>query len=127
MKNKTLSSIKTKIGAIQFGLLRFSDANEQQTLQVKLAENDGPSLNCILTDTAYNRKMLNKQVNLIQKYHDDYLYIAGKVTDEGELNKKVLAVQITKACWFVRKSKGSISWLQEKYVYDSLQKSEEAA
>src|SRR5688572_7738585 len=98
--SKTLSSIKHKIGAIQFGLLRFNESNEQQTLQVKLAENEGPILNCVVTDPVHGQKLLNKQVNLIQKHHDDYLYIAGKVTDEGELNKKILEVKITKACWF---------------------------
>lgn len=118
--SNTLSSIKTKIGAIQFGLLRFNESNEQQTLQVKMVENEGPVLNCVVTDPAHGKKLLNKQVNLIQRHHDDYLYIAGKVTDEGELNRKVLAVMITKACWFVRKSKGNVSWLQQKYFYEPL-------
>jgi hypothetical protein len=125
--SKSLSSIKHKIGAIQFGLLRFNTSDEQQTLQVKVAQNEGPILNCVLTDMVPTQKLLNKQVNLIQKYHDDYLYIAGTVTDEGQKNKKVLAVTIMKACWFVKKSKGNISWLQQKHVYDSLQKGEEAA
>ncbi|HYC40399.1 MAG TPA: hypothetical protein VEB63_07900 [Chitinophagaceae bacterium] len=125
--SNALASIKHKVGSIQFGLLRFHEQNRQQTLQVKVAENDGPVLNCVVTDPTPRKTLLNKHVNLIQKYHDDYLYIAGRVTEEGELNKKVLAVQITKACWFVRKSKGSVSWLQQKHVYDPLQQNEEAA
>ena len=113
-----LDCIKQRAGAIQFGLMRFRENNENRTMEVKLADSDGELLSCITADNPYKR-LLNKRVNLIQKYHDDYLYIAGRVTNEGQKNKKVLAVQITRACWFVKKSKGSTSWLQEKYVYDS--------
>jgi len=120
--NKTLSSIKKKMGNIQFGLLRFQEKNRQMTLQVKVAENEGTLLSCMLTDVAPQKKMLTKHVSLIQKCHDDYLYIAGMIVDEMQMSRKILTVQITKACWFVKKSKGNVSWLQQKYIYESLQK-----
>src|ERR1700730_2427388 len=110
--NKSLNCIKQKIGIIQFGLLRYRDRDQQLSLQVKVAENEGALLSCIITDVLPGKKMLNRNVRLIQKYNDDYLYIAGKVMDEMEKNKKILSVHITKACWFVKKSRGSVSWLQ---------------
>jgi hypothetical protein len=117
--NKTLRNIKQRMGAIQFGLLRLRDQDEQvTTFQVKLAENEGAMLSCLVTDSVPRLGLLNKSVNLIQKYHNDYLYIAGKVTDEMQSGKKILSVEITKACWFVKKSRGSVSWLQQKYVYE---------
>lgn len=117
--NKTLRNIKQKMGAIQFGLLRMRDNEERiTTLQVKLAENEGIMLSCLVTDALHGKKLLNQTVNLIQKCHNDYLYIAGKVTDEDKTSNKILSVEITKACWFVKKSKGDVSWLQQKYIYE---------
>jgi hypothetical protein len=117
--NKTLRNIKQRMGAIQFGLLRMRDNNEQvTTLQVKLAENEGAMLSCLVTDTLPRKNLLNQSVNFIQKCHNDYLYIAGKVTDANKDSKKILSVEITKACWFVKKSKGDVSWLQQKYIYE---------
>lgn len=125
MSTRTLRSIKEKIGDIQFGLLRFREKNEQMTLQVKLAENEGSFLSCLLTD-AIPEKMINRDVNLIQKCHDDYLYVAGTVTDALPDSNRILSVEIKKACWFVKKSRGSTSWLQQKYIYEQSNGSEAA-
>src|SRR5437868_328169 len=103
--SENLDCIKQKIGAIQFGLMRFQDQDEQLTMEVKIADNEGELLSCIITDSP-GKKLLNKRVNLIQKYRDDYLYIAGKVTNELQKNTQILAVHITRACWFVKMSKG---------------------
>ena len=116
--NKTLKNIKQRAGAIQFGLLRVHDMDDQCTLQVKVAENEGDMLSCLVTDEVPGQGILNKNVNLIQKYHDDYLYIAGRVMDEMPNGKKILSLEITRACWFVKKTKGNISWLQQKYIYE---------
>ena len=116
--NKELSSITKKIVDIQFGLLRFKDKKKQLTLQVKTTANDDASLNCLITDDIYHSKLMNKNIHLIQKYHEDYLYTTGKVIMEGPADNKLLFVQILKARWFVRRSKGNISWLQEKYIYE---------
>lgn len=114
-----LSLIKKRIGDIQYGLLRFEDKNQQVTLQVKISANKDSSLSCIITDEC-SRSLMNKNVHLIQKYHNDYLHIAGKVSEETEKNNRILAVQIKRVCWFVRKSRGSTSWLQQKCLYESM-------
>jgi hypothetical protein len=118
MNNKNLSLIKQRIGDIQCGLLRFEDKNKQITLQVKLTVNEDTSLNCIVTNE-YSQKLVNKNVHLIQKYRDDYLHIAGKISGEIKSNNRILAVQIERACWFVRQSKGNVSWLRQKCLYET--------
>ena len=65
-------------------------------------------------------KPVNRNVHLIQKYHDDYLHIAGKVSKEIEMNNRILAVQIERICWFVRRSRGNVSWLQQKYLFETV-------
>jgi hypothetical protein len=120
--NKKLQEIQQKIGYIQFGLLRVHDAGKKTTLQVKATSNEDNSLNCVITDDSPKRKLLNKNVNLIQKYQNDYLYITGRISDEANNKGRVLSIHILKACWFVRRSKGSVSWLQEKYMYENYDK-----
>ena len=121
--DKDLNSIIKKIGAIQFGLLRFSDRKKQLSLQVKATTNgDDSSLNCMITDDVNHPKLINKNIHLIQKYHEDYLYTTGKVIMEGQSNNRILFVRIVKAHWFVRKSRGNVSWLQEKLIYAPTEK-----
>lgn len=117
--NKELHDIQQKIDAIQFGLLRFRDKDAQMTLQVRATTNDNNSLNCIVTDDSPRSRLLNRKVNLIQKSHDDYLYINGTVSEEVNKKHKILSIHILKASWFVRKSKGSVSWLEEKSIYEN--------
>jgi len=119
MANKLLH-IQQKIDSIQFGLLRLRDEDNNNSWQVRTTTNDDETLNCIITDHAPLKKLVNKNVNLIQKYHDDYLYITGKVDEEVNTKTKILSIRILKACWFVRKTtKGGVSWLQEKYIYEN--------
>ena len=118
--NKKLYQIQQKINHVQHGLLRFHDKEEMLTMEVKTTANDDASLNCIITGGSSCLPMTDKNVNLIQKKHDDYLYIVGKVMGETHGNAKVLSIHILKASWFVLKRKGSISWLREKYVYETL-------
>ena len=121
--DKDLNSIIKKIGAIQFGLLRFSDRKKQLSLQVKATTNgDDSSLNCMITDDVNHPELINKNIHLIQKYHEDYLYTTGKVIMEGQSNNRILFVRIVKAHWFVRKSRGNVSWLQEKLIYAPTEK-----
>lgn len=116
--NKTLKNIKQRVGAIQFGLLRIHGEESPVTLQVKVAANEGDMLSCLVTGDLPGNGILHKQVNLIQRHQDDYLYIAGRVKDEMANGKKIISLEITRACWFVKKTKGSISWLQQKYFYE---------
>jgi hypothetical protein len=118
--NKKLLEIQQKITSIQNGLLRIRDEkNAKFTLHVKTTTNEDDSLNCLLADDTWKRKLLNKEVNIIQKSHNDYLYITGQVEDEVTKKGKILYIRILKACWYVRKRKGSVSWLQEKCLYES--------
>jgi len=118
--NKELHSISKKIGDIQYGLLRFQDKKQQLSVQVKTTANEDASLNCLITDEIDTHKLANKNIHLIQKYHGDYLYTTGKVIMEAKGNNKILFVQIVRARWFVRRSKGNVSWLQEKYKYEPI-------
>ncbi len=115
---KKLDQIQNKINDIQVGLLRFRDKDEQVTLQVK-AKSDEDSVNCFITGNGDLNKLTNRSVNLVQKCENDYLYISGQL-EEKAVDKKMLSFKIIRACWFVRKSKGTLSWLQEKYIYDIL-------
>lgn len=121
MENKSLSLITQRIGDIQCGLLRFHEKNKPVTLHVKVSVNDDTSLNCIVDDELQGKKLVNKKVNLIQKYHDDYLHVAGNVCEEVQKGKRILAMQIERACWFVRHSRGNVSWLQQKHQYETRQ------
>ncbi len=118
--NKKLYQIQQKINHVQFGLLRFQDNKELLAVEVKTTANDDASLNCIITDDSSCYPMADKNVNLIQKNQDDYLYIVGKVMGEMQGNRKILSIHIMKASWFVRKREGRMSWFKEKYVYETL-------
>ena len=121
MNNIKLSLIKQRIGDIQYGLLRFEDKNKSVTLHVKISTNEDTSLNCIVTNDYPGRRLVNKNVHLIQKNHDDYLHIAGKVSEETEKNNRILAIQIERVCWFVRQTRGNVSWLRQKYLFETNQ------
>jgi hypothetical protein len=118
--NKKLYQIQQKINHVQFGLLRFHDNEESLAMEVKTTANDDASLNCLITDDSYCYPMADKNVNLIQKNQDDYLYIIGKVMGGMQGKGKIISIHILKASWFVRKRNGGISWFKEKYVYETL-------
>jgi hypothetical protein len=120
MENKSLSLIKKRMGDIQCGLLRFYEKNKHVSLHVKVSAHDDTFLNCIVDNEVAGKKFMNKKVSLIQKYHNDYLHIVGIVCEEIQKGKRILSVQIERACWFVRHSKGNVSWLQQKYQYEPL-------
>jgi hypothetical protein len=118
--DKNLLHIQQKIGAIQFGLLRIVDKDDKITLQVKTRANADNSLSCLVTDKMPGQNLVNKNVNLIQKSHEDYLYITGRVSEEVNKKRKILSIHVLKACWFVRRSKGNVSWLKQKYIYENI-------
>lgn len=110
--------IHEKIGAIQVGLLRCKYRGEKISVPVKVAVGDNNTLNCVaVADDMPAKKLLHKDVTLIQRDRNNYLYIGGRICQEVKNNKLILCLDISKACWFERKSKGSVTWLQEKYVY----------
>ncbi len=117
--NKDLQLIRQKVRDIQFGLLQVRDNDVKTSWQVRATTNEDSSLSCIIKDISLRKKLINRNVNLIQKYKDDYLYITGKVSSEVNNGSKILSLHILKACWFVRKYRGGVAWLQEKHVYEN--------
>jgi hypothetical protein len=114
----TLPLIQQKIGTIQNGLLRYGRQGKKQSLQVKVTVHDANRIYCLVTtDQVSAQKLLNKQVTLIQKDGDNYLYIDGCISAETQKNRLYLAVDIRKAYWFIRRLSGGVTWLQEKCVY----------
>jgi hypothetical protein len=116
--NNSLLFIQQKIDKLQNGLLRFHDKTAKITLHVKATTNDDESFNCIV-EGGFDKKLCNKNVNLIQKSYNDYLYVTGKVSAETQNGAKILSIRITKACWFEKMKKGSVVWLKEKYTFTS--------
>lgn len=117
--SKSLHYIQQKCTDIQIGLLRLHTKKATETWHVKLVPGGDDSLNCIFTEEASTKKLRNKTINLVQKKHDDYLYISGIVEDEAVNGSKILCIRILKACWYEKKTKGTLSWLKEKYIYES--------
>jgi general stress protein 26 len=118
LMNKKLRYISQKIDAIQLGLLRYHDEKDRITMHVKARTDDDHSLICTISSNDDLKKLKNKNVNFIQKSDDDYLYVSGQVKEITDRDKKEVFISILKACWYVRKSRGSLSWLQEKHIYN---------
>jgi general stress protein 26 len=118
LMNKKLRYISQKIDAIQLGLLRYHDEKDRITMHVKARTDDDHSLICTISSNDDLKKLKNKNVNFIQKSDDDYLYVSGQVKEISDRDKKEVFISILKACWYVRKSRGSLSWLQEKHIYN---------
>lgn len=114
-----LQCIREKIDNLQNGLLRFHDSRGPSTVHVKAITNEDGSFNCIVVEDSFREKLYNRNVNLIQKRHNDYVYVSGKVAAEANHNSKILSVKIIKACWFERIGKGCTSWLKEKCLFES--------
>jgi len=104
---------------MQFGILRYTDTASKKTLQVQTAPGDSDEVHCMVTNAGDTADMTDRDVNLIQKQKDDYLYISGKVSAEAGNNAKFLSIRIIKACWFERRTKGKVTWLQEKFIYEN--------
>jgi hypothetical protein len=117
--SRTLRLMHQKMESLRSGLLRFREGAEQQTVQVSTSVYDGQRLNCIFKDTDNGNPLLNREVVLIQKTGNDYFYITGRIDAEVKKICKVASLTITKACWFIRKEKGTVAWLQQKCVYES--------
>lgn len=116
--NSNLLHIHKKVDEIETGLLRFKRDNSQVSLHVRAKSNGENLIRCFFADKADLKKIVPGKVSLIQKSDNNYLYIAGEVDKQSAGNKTIFAIHIVRACWFILKSKGSVSWLQEKYIYD---------
>ncbi len=117
--NKSLQIIQQKVGSMRHGLLKFTEEGEKPRIYVNTTLDDTNRLNCVIRGGEADDSMLNKEVVLIQKNNKDYLYITGRIDDEVKTSSKVISLRVNKACWFVRKAKGNISWLTQKYIYEN--------
>lgn len=116
--NSNLQNIHRKIDEIETGLLRFRHNDNQLSLHVRAKSDGENSIYCDFADQADLKKVVPGKVSLIQKSDKNYLYISGEIGKRAPGNKKTFSIRIIRACWFILKSKGSVSWLQEKYIYD---------
>jgi hypothetical protein len=115
----TLQKILRKVDSVQVGLLRAADRNEKHLLQARAAGNGEQFLNCVITKDGPGRPFQFRTVSLIQKDKQDYLYITCRVKELAENPKTVvMSMEVLKASWFTRRSRGSLSWLQQKYHYE---------
>jgi hypothetical protein len=118
--DRTLQKILRKVESVQLGLLRCSEDDQKLLLQAR-AGMDDTNLNCIVNRDSSDVSLISKNVSLIQRHKEDYLYISCRVTDEVVKNSAtIISMEVLKACWFTRKSKGSVSWLKEKYIYQAI-------
>jgi len=111
------NGIHEKICSIQNALLRYKHEGNQMTLHVKITVDENDRINCIASQNLPSYNLINKLVVLIQKDHENYMYIGGRVSRQAQKNNLLLSIEIKKACWYVRKFKGSVSYLQEKFLY----------
>ena len=118
--NSKLYLIQKKISSIQYGILRWVEGEEQKSVQVKVVINSKDSVNCKIIDSENIESLLNRHVNIVQKYHEDYLFASGEVTNEAR-DTHIISVKLAKASWFTKVKKGNISWLQEVQKYDPLE------
>jgi hypothetical protein len=116
-----LYKILKKVEAVQLGLLRCEN-NEKRLLLQARAGTDEEFVNCIVNTDAWDISLLSQNVSLIQKDKQDYLYITCRVKEEIRKDAAaIVSMEVLRACWFTRKSRGSVTWLQEKYMYEAMQ------
>lgn len=115
----TLQKILKKMETVQLGLLRVENKDEKYLLQARAGFNQD-QVNCIIQKNNKADTLLSRNVSLIQKDKEDYLYITCKVKEEIQ-NKSavIMSMEVIKASWFTRKTKGSVTWLQQKYMYEA--------
>ena len=116
--NSTLVHIHNKVNEIKSALVRFQDNDSQVSLHVSVKSDGKNSIDCRAGEIVDLAKMQNKTVTLIQKSDKDYLYISGELVKKSRGDKTTFSLRILRACWFILKSKGAVSWLDNKYIYD---------
>ena len=116
---QNLHVIQKKIDDIGLGLLRSRENKPTVSIQIRAKCDKDNLIHCHASQTGGLLQLKNKKVSLLQKSNDDYLYVTGQAEASAD-NDKILPIRIYKACWFVRKRNGSITWFQEKHIYDRI-------
>lgn len=118
--DRNLKKILSKVKSVQLGLLRCQKDDQKLLLQTR-AGTLNEQVNCIVENKSVDVGLLSSNVNLIQKDKDDFLYITCRVTDQVVRNTAIIvSMEVLKASWFTRMTRGSVTWLKEKYTYDAL-------
>lgn len=118
--DRNLKKILSKVKSVQLGLLRCQKDDQKLLLQTR-AGTLNEQVNCIVDNKSVDVSLLSSNVNLIQKDKDDFLYITCRVTDQVVRNTAIIvSMEVLKASWFTRMTRGSVTWLKEKYTYDAL-------
>jgi hypothetical protein len=119
LMKKPLHIIHEKIGTIRLGLLRYWHDDKKITLHGSIHADSNEILHCIISDPAPAESLLDKDISLVQKDKDNYLYVDGRISQVIKGKKITYYIKVKKACWFVRKRKGSVTSLQEKCIYEN--------
>lgn len=114
-----LKHILQGAASVQAAVVKFRSGEGRRSFQAKVVLDTDDTIHCVVVDEMPPGKRLGKKVHLIQKHRDDYFFIAGYVSDEAKGVPNIFSVTITRAFWFVRRRKGSVTWLREKYTYDT--------
>lgn len=114
-----LKQILQGAAAVQAAVVKFRGVEGKRSFQAKIVLDTDETIHCVLENELPPSKKIGKKVHLIQKHRDDYFFIAGHVSEEAKDVPHIFSVTITRAFWFVRKRKGSVTWLREKYTYNT--------
>ena len=118
--DKPLHIIHKKIGNIELGLLRYIEDDKKVTLHVNIIADSNDILHCIIDDELPTANLYNRDITIVQKDKENYIYVDGRIFKifQGKKSKPVVYIKVNKACWFTRKRQGSVTSLQEKCVYE---------
>ena len=114
---RPLHIIHEKISAIGAGLLRYRQNDKKITLHSQIVADSNEELHCTINEKA-PEGLLNREVTLVQKEKNCYIYVDGKISRIVKGINPVIYIKVKKACWFERKRKGSVTSLLEKSIYE---------
>src|SRR5689334_10411891 len=111
---KPLHVIHEKIGSIQVGLLRYEHNDTKVSLHAEVTTDTNELLHCTVYEDIPSYKLMNKEITLVQKDNDNYMYVDGRISKVVKEKEMVISIDIKKAFWFILKRKGSVTSLHEK-------------
>lgn len=118
--DQKLEIILRAAASVQAAVLKFGTEEDEghKSVQAKIALDMNNTIHCVIADDVHPGKKLGKKIQLVQKYRDDYFFIAGCVSEEAKDAPGIFSIDVNRAFWFVRKRRGSVTWLREKYTYE---------
>ena len=123
---KTMKQLLHQMRSMRIGLLKIDEEDTRLCIPVEAIGGNEECYEWSLIEEL-GEPLITKQVNLVQKQGDDYIYITAIVSAQRTKIRTIITLQIQKACWMIRKIKGSVSWLEEHFIYERMQTSLKAA